>query len=106
MIPVSYNQRLLGYKPSKRLGNLGFITSRLAGFVLLASLALLYIAQSSQGAAKRIEVQSLRTQAENLVTQEDQLRLEALRLQSLDTISQAIDPLGLQAVTDVEDSRP
>ena len=105
MIPVTYRHNV-NLRPSRSTASglkLGASLSfRFIGFVLLALLALLYIAQSSQGATKRVELQSLHTQTDELVNQQDQLRLEALRLQSLDAISQSASTLGLESVSGVE----
>lgn len=104
MVPVAYHQSLSsrGQHSSRSLVTLGFFSIRMIGFLVLAILALMYVAQSSQGATKRIQVQSLRAQADTLVTEEDQLRLEAKRLQSLDTISQSVDQMQLEPVQSVE----
>lgn len=103
MVPLTYAGSF--QSPSKRTKpfvRFGLASTRMVGFIILAILALLYIAQSSQGATKRIEVQSLRANAEELSVENEQLRLEALRLQSLDTISQSSDALQLEPVRDVE----
>ncbi len=63
---------------------------------------MLYIAQSSQGATKRIEVQSLKATADEMLIQQDQLELEAKRLQSVDTLSQSVEQLQLEPATGAE----
>jgi hypothetical protein len=104
MIPVNYAHagNRQKQKSSRSMFRLGVASLRLVGFAILAVLALLYIAQSSQGATKRIEVQSLRSTADELVHEQDQLQLEALRLQSLDTISQSVTDLQLEPATNSE----
>lgn len=104
MIPVSYvNHMTTGsHKPSRKLLRMGFVSSRLIGFLILALLALLYIAQSTEATTKRVEVQSLRSQSGLMVTEQDQLELEAIRMQSLDTITKAASQLGLEPVNTVE----
>lgn len=105
MIPVTYGSRSVNSRinrPGRAVATVGFFSVRMIGFLMLAILALLYIAQSSQATTKRLEVQSTRQQADLFATEEDQLRLEAKRLQSLDTISQAASGLGLEPVLSTE----
>lgn len=103
MVPVTYATQFQSRsRRSSGLVRIGFLSARMIGMLLLALFALLYIAQSSQGATKRIAVQQYRSQADELNYEEDQLRIEANRLQSLDTITQAAPTLGLEPVTDVE----
>ncbi len=105
MFPVTYSSSTFSSRTSRTSGKFakaGFVSARFVGLLILAVLALLYIAQSSQGATKRIEVQSLRTKADELVTDEGQLKLEVQRLQSLDSVSQAAGQLNLEPVNEVE----
>ncbi|HEY1074504.1 MAG TPA: hypothetical protein VGE59_02275 [Patescibacteria group bacterium] len=105
MIPVTYGATTVNSRinrPGRAAARIGFFSVRMIGFLMLAILALLYIAQSSQATTKRLDVQSTRQQADLLTTEEDQLRLEAKRLQSLDTISQSATTLQLEPVQSVE----
>ncbi len=76
--------------------------SRFVGLIVLAVLALLYIAQASQVSTKSVEVQNLRQKTASLTTDVDQLQLESARAQTLDMISTQASPLGLQPVDSVE----
>ncbi len=76
--------------------------SRYVGIIVLAVLALLYIAQASQVSTKSVDVQNLRQKTATLTNDVDQLQLESARAQTLDMISTEASPLGLQAVDSVE----
>jgi hypothetical protein len=104
MIPVTYATHIsTRSKKPNRGSRFGVASIRFIGFMILAIFGLLYIAQTSQGATKRVEVHQLRNQADVLSQEQEQLQLEALRLQSLDTIDQAAASLGLENVTSVEE---
>jgi hypothetical protein len=73
------------------------------GFLFLAIMALIYIAQSTEGATKQVESQSLRTRTEELKREEEQLKLEADRLRaSAEIITKSAQDLGLEPTTSVE----
>lgn len=93
-----------GYLKSIRpsLTKAGAGSSRYVGFIILALLALLYIAQASQAATKKVEVQNLRQKADSLANDVDQLKLESDRAQTLDMISTQASSLGLVPVDSVE----
>jgi cell division protein FtsL len=81
---------------------MGSVSGRFIAIVVLALLALLYIAQASQGATKRVTAQDLSAKVDDLTQEQNQLQFEALRLQSFDTIAKDAPTLGLQPVTSVE----
>lgn len=76
--------------------------SRFIGMIVLAVLALLYVAQASQVSTKSVEIQNLRQKAVALSNDVDQLQLESARAQTLDMISTQASPLGLVPVDSVE----
>ena len=103
MIPVTYATHIPSRsRKSGRSSRVGTASVRFVGFMLLAILGLLYIAQTSQGATKRVEVNELRNQSDALVQEQKYFELEATRLQSLDTIDQAVGALQLEPVQSVE----
>lgn len=65
--------------------------------VLLAALALFYLAQSSQSATRAYRINDLRSRAESLRSDNEQLKLDAVRLQSLQTIQDAAGKLKLES---------
>lgn len=104
MVPVSYATSSLHTRrsASHRVARLGFLSARMIGFILLALLALLYIAQTSRGASTRITEQSLKAQADQLTYEQKQLLLDANRLRSLDTLRQSAPATELEPVTTIE----
>lgn len=80
----------------------GILSSRIVGFIILAVLALMYIAQASQASTKNIDVQTLRLHADSLQAEVDQLKIEGDRAQTLEMISTQSSPLGLESVTEAE----
>lgn len=104
MIPVSYSHRTYANTPQPSVfWRLGAFSTRFLGLLILAFVALLYIAQSSQGATKRIEQQTLRSKVDTLVQEQDQLRLDLVRQQAtLDSISQSTTDMELEPVNSVE----
>lgn len=104
MVPAAYSTTI-GPRSIRKGGGIvrdGFLSSRMIGFILLALLALLYIAQSSQGATKEIKVQSLRSQIETIEQDNKQLELEAARAQALSTVEKSVPDAGLESVQSVE----
>lgn len=105
MIPVTYGQNMSSRpkNKSKSIIRAGFLSTRMIGFLFLATMALWYIAQTAQGMTKQAESQSLRSKAEELRVEEEQLDLEAARLQDLNTLSHsAIEQLGLEETKQVD----
>lgn len=77
-------------------------SGRLLSIVFLALVALLYIAQSTQGSTKQLDVQQFQSQADQLASQQGQLQLEATRLQSLKVVGADTASMNLEPVTNVE----
>lgn len=104
MVPVSYATHFQA-KPrstSRKIVRLGGLSLRVVGFIILALLALLYIAQSSRATTARVENQSQATEIDQLRYEQQQLQLDAERIKSLDTMNQFAPQSGLEPVTEVE----
>lgn len=100
MIPATYpNHFQSRTRSGNRLFRAGMFSSRMISIVLLALLALLYIAQSTQGATNEVKYQRLRSQADATAQQNDQLELDAERLQSLSNLDKSAPALGLEPAT-------
>ncbi len=104
MIPATYSPSLVAHQPrSKRvLARAGFLSARFVGILLLAVFALLYVAQESQGATRNVEAQSYKSEVNTLIEKQQQLEIDALRLKSIDGLSQSAPQLGLEPVESVE----
>ncbi len=85
-----------------RVMHIGPVSLRVLTIASLSSLLLLYLAQTTQGATKSYEVQSLQATQEELVEDVERLELEAQRLQSLgeiqrglgDRVNEEFEPVG------------
>jgi hypothetical protein len=64
--------------------------------IMLAIVALFYLAQSTQSATKSYSIRELELQKDDLGKQKDRLDIEAARLQSIQTIQTNVDKVGLQ----------
>jgi cell division protein FtsL len=105
MVPVSYTSHIPTRNRKSSAVKLGAFSGRFIAIFVLAVLALLYIAQASQGATKRVTAQELNTKVDDLTQEQNQLQFEALRLQSFDTIAKDAPTLGLTPVTTVENKQ-
>lgn len=103
MSAVTYGVHL---SSNRQAGNSPFKLSRSASryipLVLFALIAMLYIAQSTQSSTKQLALQTIQTEQSTVSTQQNQLQLEATRLQSLKAVSTSADSQKLTPVTDVE----
>lgn len=102
MVPVSFPSSYQVRSQSPKIGLIGKTSVRFLGFITLAILGLLYIAQTSQGATKQSTYQTSRSAAQELELQRQQLMLETVRLQSAQELSQDIGSLGLEPVDSAE----
>lgn len=66
--------------------------------ILLAALALFYLAQTSQSATRAYRLNDLRAKVESMTSDNEQLQLEAVRLQSLQSIQEAANKLKLEPI--------
>jgi len=73
-----------------RVMHIGPVSLRILTIASLSSLLLLYLAQTTQGATKSYEVQSLQAQQEELSQDVGRLELEAQRLQSLGAVQEGL----------------
>ena len=69
---------------------IGPVSLRVLAIASLASLMLFYLAQTTQGATKSVELQELDSQNQELVEDVERLQLEAERLQSLPAIQDGL----------------
>lgn len=83
------------YKPTFRLSKIG-LTVAAAGFVLV--LGLLYLSQSNQMATSGYDIAKLESQQKQLKEQNEQLQIEASRLQSIQQIDAGIKDSGMVTV--------
>jgi cell division protein FtsL len=79
-----------------RVMSLGPSTAKIIGVVLLAMVALFYLAQTTQGATRSYTVQDLETKKQEIQAAKDDLQLEAVRLNSLQTIKTKAEEMGLE----------
>ncbi len=63
--------------------------------IILAAMALLYLAQSTQGATKNYKLQELKDQKEKLEADTARMEVEAARLKSLNEVQKNSESLGL-----------
>lgn len=68
---------------------MGQVSVRFVMIGLLAAVALLYLAQSTQGAARSYQIRALEEQRKDLDYERERLEIEAVRLESLPEIEKA-----------------
>lgn len=104
MVPISYTHNLQARpgRAPRSFSRFGASSLRLIGILILALLAMLYIAQASQGATKQVELQYQRSTANTIDESNKELELQILRQQSLETLSKSTESLGLTPVDNVE----
>jgi cell division protein FtsL len=64
--------------------------------IMLAIVALFYLAQSTQSATKNYSIRELELQKTDLTKQKDRLDIETARLQSIQSIQGSTDKMGLE----------
>lgn len=64
--------------------------------IILAAIALFYLAQSTQGATENYKLQQLRDQKEKLQTETERLEVESARIKSINEIKKSADSLGME----------
>lgn len=79
-----------------RLTSLGPTSTKIIGIALVAMLALFYIAQNTQKAARNYEIQNLEDQKKILENSKDELTVEAMRLKSLQQIKDKANELKME----------
>ena len=70
---------------------------RFVAIAIFASLGILYLTQSTQGADRSYKVRDLTNQKADLTEQRDRLEIEQSRLKSLNEIDKAVTPVETQA---------
>jgi len=81
---------------------LGPKSIKLITIIFFGVLILFYLAQSTQGATKKYEVNSLQTQQDELTTQKEQLEVEAARLQSAQKVQEGVKDSNMVPVKEIE----
>ncbi len=79
-----------------RVVHLGPLSLRFMTLIMLAVVALFYLAQSTQSATKNYSIRELELQKTDLTKQKDRLDIETARLQSIQKIQGNVDKMGLQ----------
>lgn len=85
-----------------RLIRIGPLSLRFITLIILAAVALFYLAQTTQSATKTYKIRELRLQKEALTEESRRLEIEAIRLKSLKEISQGLGDLKLENVNKLE----
>lgn len=81
---------------------LGPKSLKLIGIIFFGILMLLYLAQTTQGAPTKYQTNELEDQKEELVTQKEQLDVEAARLQSLQKVEEGAKNNNMVPVKEIE----
>ena len=76
--------------------SLGPVSTKVIGVVLVALLALFYLAQSTQSATRNYAIQDLDDRKTTLESNKEELTVEATRLKSLQTIQDKAEELNLE----------
>ncbi len=76
--------------------SLGPVSTKVIGVVLVALLALFYLAQSTQSATRNYAIQDLNDRKTTLESNKEELTVEATRLKSLQTIQDKAEELNLE----------
>ena len=81
----------------KRRFFIGPKAMRFVAIAIFASLGILYLTQSTQGADRSYKIRNLTNQKADLTEQRDRLEIEQSRLKSLNEIDKAVTPVETQA---------
>jgi hypothetical protein len=73
----------------------GPLSLKFISLIILASIALFYLAQTTQSATKTYQIRELRLKKENLMEENRRLEIEAIRLKSLKQISEGLENINL-----------
>ena len=82
-----------------RLIKIGPLSLKFITLIILAAVALFYLAQTTQSATKTYKVRELRLKKEKLKEKNQRLEIEAIRLESLKQISQGLEGDNLEPVS-------
>lgn len=75
---------------------IGPLSIQFVVIIILAALALLYLAQSTQGATKNYKLRELEDQKSKLRLENERLEIESVRLKSLNEIKNNSERLNLE----------
>lgn len=98
MLLTSSNKSKQGIKKRtiNRVVQVGPLSLRFMTLIMLAVVALFYLAQSTQSATKKYTVRGLDNEKQELTKEKDRLQIEATRLKSLQQIQSGVDKLELE----------
>lgn len=88
---TNYQSHRINQPAPARLFALGPAATKVALLIFFALLALLYLAQSTQGATRQYDVRTLEEERATLKQDREQLELESVRLQSLKAVVPAAE---------------
>lgn len=86
---IGTKKRTVGRKFS-----IGPKAARFIAIIIFGALGLLYLTQSTQGADRSYKTRDLSTQKSQLSEQRDRLKVEESRLESLNEIDKALNPVA------------
>lgn len=78
---------------------IGPLSMKFVTIALIAIGALFYLAQSTQSSSKKYQIMQLQDTQKQLEAQSNDLKIEAVRLKSLNEIKGSSESLGLQTAT-------
>lgn len=87
------------YKPTFKLSRIGVVVSVVS---LTLVLGLLYLSQSNQMATSGYDIAKLQQQQQDLKLQNEQLQIQASRLQSIQSIDSGIAKSGMVPVSKID----
>ena len=85
----------LKYKTGGKTFRIGPISLNFLTISIISLLALFYLIQSQQAATKGYAIRELEKQKEEVVTQNEELQIEAAKLRSVENIKNTADNLGM-----------
>ncbi|MFA6423360.1 MAG: hypothetical protein WCW17_02815 [Patescibacteria group bacterium] len=93
---TAYKQRTV-----ERGITLGPTATKFITVILIAVAALFYLVQQTQSATKNYQLQEKKIEKEALLKESERLKVEAIRLQSLDNTTKGAENLGLEQTNSV-----
>ncbi len=81
---------------------LGPKSLRFITIIFFSGLILFYLAQTTQGATKKYEMNDLINKKEELLTQKEQLEVEAAKLKSIQKIEEGVKDSNMVPIKEIE----
>lgn len=85
---------------------IGPMSLKFATIVLVAIVALFYLAQSAQASSQKYQIMQLTSSKQDIEAQGKDLEVQAARLKSLNEIKQSTQNQGLEPIGDASFSQP